>query len=220
MCKYVLNFRKRTIPGDPPCSDLQNPKILATNDEPRAATRHQKVRWSPASFHALTRADSGLPRVSMMAHTLTRAPPALWRHDDVTSHFQLDPIPWNWPESVTRSEPPEKKKKKKKRKEKKSFDQVDPWPWPKSQNFQNGPVLLNFSSTFRFWDPFLHSKLRNCVNVQFPKVDFCTNIDQKVKIFKKDLSYLIFRVDSIFGVYFFIWESEIAQIVWFYNCWP
>ena len=111
-------------------------------------------------------------------------------------------------------------KKKKQKRERKCFDLVDLWPWSKSQNFQNGPVPLSFSSTFRFWNPFLHLKLRNCANVQFPKVDFCTNVDQKVKIFKKDLSYLIFHVDSIFGVYFFMWESEIAQIVWFYNCWP
>ena len=137
-----------------------------------------------------------------------------WMTSPSTTRFNPDR-----PGNLTRSEPPAKKKLKKKGK-RKCFDQVDPWPWPKSQNFQNGPVPLNFSSTFRFWDPFLHSKLRNCANVQFPKVDFCTNIDQKVKIFKKDLSYLIFRVDSIFGVYFFIWESEIAQIVWFYNCWP
>ena len=140
----------------------------------------------------------------------THACPLLY---DVTPTNRFDR-----PGNRTRSESPAKKKKKKR--ERKCFDLVDLWPWPKSQNFQNGPVPLSFSSTFRFWNPFLHSKLKNCANVQFPKVDFCTNVDQKVKIFKKDLSYLIFRVDSIFGVYFFIWESEIAQIVWFYNCWP
>ena len=58
--------------------------------------------------------------------------------------------------------------------------------WPESQNLKYGPVPLNFSSTFRFWDPFLHSKLRNCANVQFPtkkkkKVDFCANVDQMSK---------------------------------------
>ena len=51
--KYARYFRTRTIPGDPPCPDLLNKKILAPNDEPRAATRHQNVRESPASFHAL-----------------------------------------------------------------------------------------------------------------------------------------------------------------------
>ena len=124
LCKYVLNFRKRTIPGDPPCSDLQNPKILATNDEPRAATRHQKVRWSPASFHALTRADSGLPLVSMMPHALTRAPTVLWCHDDIILRYFLTHLsrptqfdPFTWPD-LNRLH---KKKKKRKRK---GFDQV------------------------------------------------------------------------------------------------
>ena len=41
----------------------------------------------------------------------------------------------------------------------------------------------------------------------------------KVKIFKPHLSCSIFRVHSEFEVYFLIWESKIAQIVWFYNCW-
>ena len=146
---------------------------------------------------------------------------SLGRHHPLRSDPFVQTNP-DRPGNLTRSEPSAKKKKKtlnKKKGKRKCFDQVDSWPWPKSQNFQNGPVPLNFSSTFWFWDPFLHSKLRNCANVQFPKVDFCTNVDQKVKIFKKYLSCPIFRVDSIFGVYFFIWESEIAQIMWFYNCW-
>jgi len=29
----------------------------------------------------------------------------------------------------------------------------------KSQNFQEGPILLSFSCTLRFWSPFLHSRL-------------------------------------------------------------
>ena len=41
----------------------------------------------------------------------------------------------------------------------------------------------------------------------------------KFKIFKSHLSCSIFRVHSEFGLYFFIWESKIAQIVWFCNCW-
>ena len=57
----------------------------------------------------------------------------------------------------------------KKRKKRKSFDQVELWLWPKSQNFPKGPVLLSFSSTFRFWDPFLHLKLGNCAKCPIPK---------------------------------------------------
>ena len=43
------------------------------------------------------------------------------------------------------------------------------WLWSKSQNFQKGPVPFRFSSTFRFWDPFLHLKLENCANCPIPK---------------------------------------------------
>ena len=96
---------------------------------------------------------------------------------------------------------------------------MDLWLWPKSQNFQNRLVPLSFSSTFRFWDPFLHSKLGNCANVQFPESWLFHKSWPKVKIFKPDLSCPIFHVDSNFEVYFFIWESKIAQIVWFYSCW-
>ena len=46
--------------------------------------------------------------------------------------------------------------------EKKCFDQVD--LWPKSQNFQKGPVPLSFSCTFQFWNSFLCSRLENCAN--------------------------------------------------------
>ena len=74
--------------------------------------------------------------------------------------------------------------KKKKKGKKKALTKLDLWLWPKSQNFQNRPVLLSFSSIFQFWDPFLHSKLKNCANVQFPKVDFCTNVDQMSKFLR------------------------------------
>ena len=36
--------------------------------------------------------------------------------------------------------------------------------WPKSQNFQEIPVLPNFSRRFHFWGLFLHSGIRNCSN--------------------------------------------------------
>ena len=64
LCKYVLNFRKRTIPGDPPCSDLQNPKILATR---RTATRLHAPPESSAIIsvfsHAVTRRRRKLTRL-------------------------------------------------------------------------------------------------------------------------------------------------------------
>ena len=86
--------------------------------------------------------------------------------------------------------------KKKKKGKKKALTKLDLWLWPKSQNFQNGPVLLSFSSIFQFWDPFLHSKLRDCVNVRFLESWLLHKSWPKVKIFKKDLSCSIFRVHS------------------------
>ena len=193
-------------------------KVSVTNRQKEKKMSHTPSRASIRStIHWLNEPPSHMPSSYFTRSHVPHEPPALWRHGwrhpplpGLTRLTRFDP---DLPGNLTRSEPPQKKKKKEKdrEREKKCFDQVDPWPWPKSQNFQNGPVPLNFSSTFRLWDPFHHSKLRNCVNVQFPKVDFCTNIDQKVKIFKKYLSCPIFRVDSIFGVYFFIWEYEIAQ---------
>ena len=59
----------------------------------------------------------------------------------------------------------------------------------------------------------LFKTLKLCKLSDFQKVDFRINLDQKVKIFKNDLSCLIFRVDFDFEVYFFFQESEITQIV-------
>ena len=36
--------KKQKLPLDPACPDLQNPKITGPKDDPRAGTRHQKVR--------------------------------------------------------------------------------------------------------------------------------------------------------------------------------
>ena len=36
--------------------------------------------------------------------------------------------------------------------------------WPKSKNFQEGPILPNFSRRFHFWGLFLHLGIRNCSN--------------------------------------------------------
>ena len=36
--------------------------------------------------------------------------------------------------------------------------------WPKSQNFQEVPILPKFSRRFHFWGLFLHLRIRNCSN--------------------------------------------------------
>ena len=149
-------------PLNPTVLNLQNPKNSTPNDEPRTTTRHQKVCWSPASFQALTRADSGLPRVSMMPHTFTCAPPALWRHNDVASHFQLDPVPLTRPESVTRSEPPEKKKKKALTKRTFDFDQ-------KVKIFKKGLTHSVFHVNSNFGICFIIRNLEIVQTVQFLK---------------------------------------------------
>ena len=69
---------------------------------------------------------------------------------------------------LTRSSWPSPNHLKKKR-ERKGFDQVKLWVWPKSQNFQNGPIPLSFSSTFQFWDLFLYLRLGNCTNGSISK---------------------------------------------------
>ena len=86
---------------------------------------------------------------------------------DITTHYGQIRLPRPTlfdPFILTRSESPKKKKK-----EWKGFDQVKLWVWPKSQNFQNGPIPLSFSSTFQFWDPFLYPRLGNCTNGSISK---------------------------------------------------
>ena len=80
-------------------------------------------------------------------------------------HMTSSSITPVWPGPTWKSNPVRTACKKKK----KSFDQVELWLWPKSQNFQKWPVPFSFLSTFRFWDPFLHLKLGNCANGPIPK---------------------------------------------------
>ena len=91
---------------------------------------------------------------------------APWRHG-----WHLHPL---WSDPFAKADPvwpvhPDPIRTACKKKKKKSFDQVELWLWPKSQNFQKWLVPLSFSSTFRFWDPFIHLKLGNCVNCPIPK---------------------------------------------------
>ena len=175
--------------------------------------RHHALLLPFTCSHAPTTLSCAYTR-----HRSTR-PPALWchgwRHHPLRSDLlfrptRFDPFILTWIRTAC---------KKNKNKRKGALTKLDLWLWPKSQNFQNRLVPLSFSSTFRFWDPFLHSKLGNCANVQFPESWLFHKSWPKVKIFKPDLSCPIFHVDSNFEVYFFIWESKIAQIVWFYSCW-
>ena len=51
----------------------------------------------------------------------------------------------------------------------------------KCQNFWDGPILLNFSSTFRFWSPFRHLRLGNCKNDSIPSVKNLGPQDQNLR---------------------------------------
>ena len=52
LCEPIQNFTKLTLQGSSAALDLQDLKISGQDARPRASTRHQKVRRSPASFHA------------------------------------------------------------------------------------------------------------------------------------------------------------------------
>ena len=146
------------------CSKFQKPDNTRRSTGPRStkpknfrpkrwATRLQKLRHSHRQIHAPTLATFTRLQAPR-AYTRTLAL-CTWRHPPLP---RFDP---DRPGNLTRSEPPTKKKK--------SFDQVELWLWPKSQNFQKWPVPFSFLSTFRFWDPFLHLKLGNCANGPIPK---------------------------------------------------
>ena len=72
LSKSAHNHRKVTIPGSFTALYLQDLKISGQESQKRASTRHQKVRWSPASFHALLRADKDLSRALTRPHAPTR----------------------------------------------------------------------------------------------------------------------------------------------------
>ena len=165
--------------------DLQDLKISSQKAQTRASTRHQKVRWSPASFHVRTRIDADLSRADHSSSWfLTRAPPVLWCHDVVTFHTRSNPFV-----QPTRFEPDrpdlnrlklkKKREREREREKRKSFDQVDLWLWQKKSKFWKGacptqffayiPILESVSS-FKTW--------RLCKLSKFQKVDFCTNFDQ------------------------------------------
>ena len=117
--KSRLQFAKVASPLNPAVLDLQNLKNLASNDEPRASTRHQNVRWSPASFtrsHAPISASHASPRF------LTRPHAPLQLYDvmmtslptfSLTRFLGPDPNLWPGPNRLQTKKKTEKKKKKK-----------------------------------------------------------------------------------------------------------
>ena len=92
--KYARYFRTRKKPLDPAALYRQNPKISGLKKPPCADTRHQNVWRSPASCHALTRADAApsslhaLPR-AMRWHTRL----VLWRHGWCHPQYPVWPGP-------------------------------------------------------------------------------------------------------------------------------
>ena len=92
LCKSAHNLRKVTIPGSSTALDLQDLKISGQESQTRASTRHQKVRWSPVSFHALLCADKDLSRSPMRRQAPTRISHALnaptrYTHQTLTRAF-------------------------------------------------------------------------------------------------------------------------------------
>ena len=103
--------------------DLPDLKILGQEAQTRASMCHQKLWWSPASFHALLRADAGLSRASRADWDMSRAPTRCtrqaltrasvpWCHIPLQSDpfVQADPI---WPIYPNSVQTACKKKKKK-----------------------------------------------------------------------------------------------------------
>ena len=124
LCKPVQNFTKLTLQGSSAALDLQDMKISGQDAQPRASTRHQKVRRSSASFHAPTQ----------KTHALSRARRAkCWHVPSAHNVILLYPVCLGWP-GLTRTDLEtwpgpnrlKKKKKKMREREKKCFDQVDP----------------------------------------------------------------------------------------------
>ena len=182
LCKSAHYFWKLTIPWSSMALDRQSPKNSRPKKPPRTAMRLQQLRRSHRHIHTPTIATF----TRHARYTRTRAFCAWhhgWRHPPLP---RFDP---DQPGNLTRSELLAKKKKKlkKEKRKRKSFDQVELelWLWLKSQNFQKGPVPLSFSSTFRFWDLFLHLKLGNCANCPIPKkLTFAQILTKKSKFSK------------------------------------
>ena len=159
------------------------------------------------------------PRWQLHSRAFTRhAPQSYDVMDDVILHYTVWPVCPDdsvWPGPTWKSDPDSNRLPKKKKKR----ERENALTLTKKSKFPNGPVPLNSSSTFWFWNPFLHSKLRNYANIQFPKSWLLCKCWPNVKIFKMDLSCSIFRVHFDFGVRSVIWDSKIAQMTRFQGSW-
>ena len=206
--KSRLHFTKVASPLNPAVLDLQNLENSAPNDEPCATRRsvdhqhhftcsHVPIRASHASPWCLTRSHAPLQLYDFIMMSLPTF--------SLTRFLGLDPNRW----------PSSNRLRKKMLWPSLTFDFDQ-----KVKNFKKRPVPLSFSRTFQFWNPFLCSRLWIVQTIQFPKSWLLHKSWPKCQNFQEWPVCLIFHVDSNFGVYFFIQESEIAQIVWFYSCWP
>ena len=86
--------------------------------------------------------------------------------------------------------------------------------WPKSQNFQEVPVLPNFSCRFHFWGLFLHLRIWNCSNSVILQLlvlmwTLTKNQDVRAKL-------VLFR----FSCGFWLWNPLICFGTWKPPMWP
>ena len=209
LCKSAHNFTW-TPQGSCTAVELQNLKISGPETQPHTSWSSAKRclnETRASSVITCSRADASFPRATRFYALYPN--PCL---SCMTSWMTLADLVWpTWKSDLD----PNRLKKKRE----KILWPNGPLTLIKKSKFSKGACPTQFFAyipILEFISLFKTRKL--CKLSKFQKVDFWTNLDQKVKIFK-DLFCLIFREDSDFGVYFFIWEYEIAQIVWFYNCW-
>ena len=191
------SFRPMQICSEFQKTDNTRRSTRRSADHQRHFTRsHAPIRASHSSPWCLTRSHAPLQLYDVMMMSLPTF--------SLTRFLGTDSNRWPGPNRL---------RKKALTKFDFDFDQ-------KVKNFKKRPVPLSFSRTFRFWNPFLCSRLENCANCPISKSWLLHKSWPKCQNFQEWPVCLIFCVDSNFGVYFFIQESEIAQIVWFYSCWP
>ena len=169
-------------------------------DHQRHFTRsHAPIRASHASPWWLTRSHAPLQLYDVMMMSLPTF--------SLTRFLGTDPNRWPDPNRL-------------KKKKKKMLWPSGPLTLTKKSKFSKRTCPTQFFEYIPILGPISSFETQKLCKCPVSKSWLLHKCWPKSKNFQKGLSYLIFRVDSIFGVYFFIWESEIAQIVWFYNCWP
>ena len=177
-------------PLDPSAQDLPNLKILGPDDQPRAS---RKATVTTLILRANTRhpqkiTRSHAPQLYDIMDDATR--PGLTRLYRSDLIWPVDPdLDWTTTKKGPRPWLILTKKSK--------FSK----PTCPTRFFKYIPILGSVSS---FETRKLHKRPIS------KKIDLHKSWP-KVKIFKKDLSCLVFCVDSNFRIYFFIWESKSAQ---------